>query len=86
MYPEHAVDELRDPDVHDEARERERIAPVEAVHAFHQPKHAVECDPSRIEFRLRTRYLDRKANTLDEALAIIEEARKADLLPKIADN
>jgi urocanate hydratase len=32
---------------------------------------AVECDESRIDFRLRTRYLDRKATTLDEALAIV---------------
>jgi urocanate hydratase len=31
----------------------------------------VECDPDRIEFRLRTRYLDEKAETLDEALAMI---------------
>src|SRR5437763_12079077 len=31
---------------------------------------AVECDESRIEARLRTRYLDRKAASLDEALAI----------------
>jgi urocanate hydratase len=36
---------------------------------------AVECQPSRIEMRLRTRYLDRQAKTLDEALAIIEQAR-----------
>src|ERR1700749_3173099 len=36
---------------------------------------AVECQPSRIEMRLRTRYLDRQANNLDEALAIIEQAR-----------
>ncbi len=35
---------------------------------------AVECQPSRIEKRLETRYLDRKAATLDEALAMIEEA------------
>jgi urocanate hydratase len=35
---------------------------------------AVECDESRIEFRLRTRYLDRKAKTLDEALGLIREA------------
>ena len=33
---------------------------------------AVECDPDRIDFRLRTRYLDAKADTLDEALAMIE--------------
>jgi urocanate hydratase len=37
---------------------------------------AVECQPSRIEMRLATRYLDRKADTLDEALAVIEEARR----------
>jgi urocanate hydratase len=35
---------------------------------------AVECQPSRIEMRLRTRYLDRQAANLDEALAIIEQA------------
>jgi urocanate hydratase len=38
---------------------------------------AVECQPSRIEKRLRTRYLDKQARTLDEALAMIEEAKKA---------
>ncbi|MBU0799095.1 MAG: urocanate hydratase [Alphaproteobacteria bacterium] len=37
---------------------------------------AVECQPSRIEMRLRTGYLDKKADTLDEALAMIEAARK----------
>jgi len=35
---------------------------------------AVECQPSRIEMRLRTRYLDRQAANLDDALAIIEQA------------
>ncbi|HVX76887.1 MAG TPA: urocanate hydratase [Bradyrhizobium sp.] len=35
---------------------------------------AVECQPSRIEMRMRTRYLDRQAKDLDEALAIIEQA------------
>src|SRR3546814_6665031 len=35
---------------------------------------AVECQPSRIERRLETRYLDRKADSLDEALAIVGEA------------
>ncbi|MCR9219819.1 MAG: urocanate hydratase [Alphaproteobacteria bacterium] len=35
---------------------------------------AVECRPSRIEMRLKTRYLDRRADTLDDALAIIEAA------------
>ncbi|MCI0701136.1 MAG: urocanate hydratase [Planctomycetia bacterium] len=36
---------------------------------------AVECDESRIDFRLRTRYLDRKAKSLDEALAIVRERK-----------
>jgi urocanate hydratase len=36
---------------------------------------AVECQRSRIEMRLRTRYLDVMAETLDEALALIEQAR-----------
>jgi len=36
---------------------------------------AVECDESRIDFRLRTRYVDHKARSLDEALEIIESAR-----------
>ena len=34
----------------------------------------VECQESRIDFRLRTGYLDRKATTLDESMAIIEQA------------
>jgi urocanate hydratase len=34
----------------------------------------VECQPSRIEMRLRTRYLDCQAATLEKALAIIERA------------
>jgi len=38
---------------------------------------AVECQPSRIEMRLRTRYLDKQADSLDEALAMIEQANKA---------
>jgi urocanate hydratase len=38
---------------------------------------AVECDESRIDFRLKTRYVDRKATSLDEALAIIEEAKQS---------
>ncbi|MCX7684318.1 MAG: urocanate hydratase [Acetobacteraceae bacterium] len=37
---------------------------------------AVECQPSRIEMRLRTRYLDRRADTLEEALAMLEAARR----------
>src|SRR5882757_4364878 len=35
---------------------------------------AVECDPTRIDMRLRTGYVDRRADTLDEALAIINDA------------
>lgn len=35
---------------------------------------AIECQPSRIEMRLRTGYLDRQAASIDEALARIEEA------------
>jgi urocanate hydratase len=38
---------------------------------------AVECQPSRIEMRLRTHYLDKQASSLDEALAMIEQANKA---------
>jgi urocanate hydratase len=37
---------------------------------------AVECQPSRIEMRLRTRYLDRQAASLDEALDIIERSHR----------
>ena len=36
---------------------------------------AVECDTTRIDFRLRTRYLDEKAETLDEALNILKSAK-----------
>ncbi|WP_440682404.1 urocanate hydratase [Cysteiniphilum halobium] len=35
---------------------------------------AIECDESRIDFRLRTKYVDYKAKTLDEAMAIINKA------------
>src|SRR5687768_2667544 len=35
---------------------------------------AIECQPSRIEMRLRTGYLDRTAESLDEALAIIDRS------------
>ena len=51
----------------------------------------VECDPDRIEFRQRTRYLDEQATDLDEALAMIErwtgagEARSVGLLGNAAD-
>jgi urocanate hydratase len=33
---------------------------------------AIECQPSRIEMRLRTGYLDRQAGSIDEAIAMIE--------------
>ncbi|HRX39084.1 MAG: urocanate hydratase [Caulobacterales bacterium] len=38
---------------------------------------AVECDPDHIEFRLRTGYLDERADSLDEALEMIERWTKA---------
>jgi urocanate hydratase len=38
---------------------------------------AVECQPSRIEMRLKTGYLDARADTLDEALAMIEKSCRA---------
>ncbi len=38
---------------------------------------AVECRPDRIAKRLKTRYLDVEAQTLDEALEILERARRA---------
>lgn len=57
---------------------------------------AVECQESRIDFRLRTRYLDYKARTLDEALDLITQAMRekkaisvgltgnaADILPEL---
>jgi len=38
---------------------------------------AIECQPSRIDMRLRTKYLDAQAKDLDEALAMIDEAVRA---------
>jgi urocanate hydratase len=38
---------------------------------------AVECDETRIDFRIRTRYVDEKAHSLDEALAMIDRWTKA---------
>ncbi|MCS4305993.1 urocanate hydratase [Rheinheimera pacifica] len=38
---------------------------------------ACEVDESRIDFRLKTRYLDQKAHSLDEALAMLEAAKAA---------
>ncbi len=57
---------------------------------------AIECDPSRIEKRLETGYLDRQADTVDQAISIVEQAHAdgravsvgllgnaADLLPEM---
>ncbi len=54
---------------------------------------AIECQPSRIEMRLRTGYLDRATDSLDEALALVMNAKTpisvglcgnaAELLPEI---
>ena len=52
---------------------------------------AVECNPDSIDFRLRTKYLDEKAETLDQALEMIErwtksgEAKSVGLLGNAAD-
>jgi urocanate hydratase len=52
---------------------------------------AVEVDETRIDFRIRTRYLDAKAHTLDEALGLIGqwtakgEAKSVGLLGNAAD-
>ena len=52
---------------------------------------AIECDSDRIDFRLRTRYLDERAETLDQALALIDrwtaagEAKSVGLLGNAAD-
>ena len=37
---------------------------------------AVECNPDSIDFRLRTKYLDERADTLDDALAMIVDWTK----------
>lgn len=39
---------------------------------------AVECDESRIDFRLRTGYVDHKATNLDDALKLIHDAMAKD--------
>ncbi|CAH2402259.1 urocanate hydratase [Mesorhizobium escarrei] len=52
---------------------------------------AIECDPDRIDFRLRTRYVDERADTLDEALEKIKrwtragEAKSVGLVGNTAD-
>jgi urocanate hydratase len=37
---------------------------------------AIECQPSRIDMRLRTGYIDKACDSLDEAMAIIEQSVK----------
>lgn len=52
---------------------------------------AVECDETRADFRLRTKYLDEKTHSLDEALEMIErwtakgEAKSVGLIANAAD-
>jgi len=52
---------------------------------------AVECNPDSIDFRLRTKYLDERAETLDEAIEMITrwtaagEAKSVGLLGNAAD-
>jgi urocanate hydratase len=52
---------------------------------------AVECDETRADFRLRTRYVDEKTHSLDDALAMIEkwtaagEAKSVALIGNAAD-
>ncbi len=52
---------------------------------------AVECDETRADFRLRTRYLDEKTHSLDDALKMIEtwtatgEAKSVGLIGNAAD-
>ncbi|MEM1079914.1 MAG: urocanate hydratase [Pseudomonadota bacterium] len=52
---------------------------------------AVECDETRADFRLRTRYVDEKTHDLDEALSMIEtwtangEAKSVALIGNAAD-
>ncbi|HWT61323.1 MAG TPA: urocanate hydratase [Ochrobactrum sp.] len=45
---------------------------------------AVECDETRADFRLRTRYVDEKTHSIDEALAKIDEWTKAGVAKSIA--
>lgn len=45
---------------------------------------AVECDETRADFRLRTRYVDEKTHSLDEALARIDEWTEAGEAKSIA--
>lgn len=45
---------------------------------------AIECDETRVDFRLRTRYVDEKTHSIDEALAKIELWAKAGEAKSIA--
>jgi len=45
---------------------------------------AVECDETRVDFRLRTRYVDEKAHDLDTALAMIDGWTKAGQAKSVA--
>ena len=60
---------------------------------------AIECDPQRIEMRLKTGYVDKRAETLDEAMAILTAAienkeavsvgllgNAAEILPEMLEN
>ncbi len=56
---------------------------------------AIECDPSRIEMRLKSGYLDKKASSIEEAQKILSESTEpvsiglvgnaAELLPKLLE-
>ncbi|PWK53350.1 urocanate hydratase [Pleionea mediterranea] len=37
---------------------------------------AVECDETRIDFRMRTRYVDKKATSIDEAMTLLKQAQE----------
>src|SRR2546421_2776644 len=37
---------------------------------------AIQCDPARIEMRLKTGYLDAQAKSVDEAAAMVQQARR----------
>jgi urocanate hydratase len=57
---------------------------------------AIECDPTRIEMRLKTGYLDKQARSLEEAFSILKSSSSpvsvgllgnaADLVPKILES
>jgi urocanate hydratase len=56
---------------------------------------AIECDPTRIDMRLKSGYLDKKASSVEEAMKILSEATKpvsvgllgnaAELMPKLLE-